>query len=406
MKMPNISIEDYEKIFNEGYESGYDVGMDDGMISGYRDGENIGYSNGKIDGYAEGQEDGYQEGYKKGRDDGFSDGYATKTAEVEDNEEMKMQIIDDNVLKGSMDELNEKSKFMNTAERVAKSNMNYMYDPDFSKSCVDIEGNIKFLTSKGNNSLTNILCVCLMAYMKGKEAGHKEGRFEGYHDGVTIGYLDGWDDGYEVGHSDRSDKRKEDKVSADNNRPANIDVESYTYGYKRGHDDGFKDGYSTKIEDSKPNTADASYDEGYKDGYDEGDEDGYERGYEEGYERGWAGLKKDKEDKEDRLLECNEDDDEYKMLIDFLQDTSKHLDFIKGNTNNTPEYYNKFEHQPIAAMKERMTPEQFEGFCWGNAIKYILRYGTKDTKLSDINKAIQYCMWIKERLEEDKKDAN
>ena len=51
--------------------------------------------------------------------------------------------------------------------------------------------------------------------------------------------------------------------------------------------------------------------------------------------------------------------------------------------------------QPWDAMKAWMTPDQFEGFLRGNAIKYLARHGSKG-KSEDVKKAIHYCQMVLE----------
>lgn len=65
----------------------------------------------------------------------------------------------------------------------------------------------------------------------------------------------------------------------------------------------------------------------------------------------------------------------------------------------SPKHYDGFDCQPIDVMAERMTNEQYEGFLWGNALKYLMRYGYKDKKLSDVTKAITYLSWLADFLE-------
>lgn len=52
------------------------------------------------------------------------------------------------------------------------------------------------------------------------------------------------------------------------------------------------------------------------------------------------------------------------------------------------QHYVKKRIQPWDIMKEYLTPEQFQGFLHGNAIKYILR--DKGNKVEDLQKAIHY----------------
>lgn len=61
---------------------------------------------------------------------------------------------------------------------------------------------------------------------------------------------------------------------------------------------------------------------------------------------------------------------------------------------SNPSYYKDMVHEPIEVMKERMTYEQFEGFLWGNIIKYALRYSRKEEKEKTAEKIMQYASWL------------
>ena len=54
--------------------------------------------------------------------------------------------------------------------------------------------------------------------------------------------------------------------------------------------------------------------------------------------------------------------------------------------------------QPWDAMQSWMTPEQFEGFLRGNAIKYLARYPDK-TGIEDVKKARHYLDKLIEHME-------
>lgn len=50
--------------------------------------------------------------------------------------------------------------------------------------------------------------------------------------------------------------------------------------------------------------------------------------------------------------------------------------------------------QPIEIMQRTMPAEQFKGFLRGNALKYLLRAGTKDEPAKLTHKAAQYSTWL------------
>lgn len=67
-----------------------------------------------------------------------------------------------------------------------------------------------------------------------------------------------------------------------------------------------------------------------------------------------------------------------------------------------PSYYNvEGASQPIEDMEALMTPEQFEGFLWGNIIKYTKRFGRKGDKVLTLGKIIWYADRLKKKLESD-----
>ena len=60
-------------------------------------------------------------------------------------------------------------------------------------------------------------------------------------------------------------------------------------------------------------------------------------------------------------------------------------------------YANEQKHYvaftPIQVMQQLMNTDEFQGFCKGNTIKYILRANYKGQYHSDIQKAKQYMWW-------------
>ena len=53
-------------------------------------------------------------------------------------------------------------------------------------------------------------------------------------------------------------------------------------------------------------------------------------------------------------------------------------------------HYKDLNIQPWDAMQSWLTPEQFEGFLRGNAIKYLARAGGKGPASQDYQKAAHY----------------
>ena len=59
---------------------------------------------------------------------------------------------------------------------------------------------------------------------------------------------------------------------------------------------------------------------------------------------------------------------------------------------NRPSHYTDGKIECIDYIQDKLTPDEFQGFCKGNALKYISRAGKKDPskKVEDLNKAIWY----------------
>lgn len=57
---------------------------------------------------------------------------------------------------------------------------------------------------------------------------------------------------------------------------------------------------------------------------------------------------------------------------------------------NRPAHYTHGKVETIDAIEAALTPEQFAGFCLGNAIKYLSRANHKDAFDQDLRKAQWY----------------
>lgn len=80
------------------------------------------------------------------------------------------------------------------------------------------------------------------------------------------------------------------------------------------------------------------------------------------------------------------------------------MEDILANSAINPKHY-RVEGLPeaIDIMDHLMTPEQFEGFLWGNIIKYAYRYGRKGDKAETAGKIAWYATQLKELEEERRK---
>jgi hypothetical protein len=55
-----------------------------------------------------------------------------------------------------------------------------------------------------------------------------------------------------------------------------------------------------------------------------------------------------------------------------------------------PDHYKVGGIQTIDYLQAKLSPEEFAGYCRGNALKYLSRAGHKDATVQEIGKAIWY----------------
>ena len=63
---------------------------------------------------------------------------------------------------------------------------------------------------------------------------------------------------------------------------------------------------------------------------------------------------------------------------------------------NHPSHYTNGDIECIDAIRAALTPEEFIGYCKGNAIKYVWREKNKNG-LEDMQKARVYLSWMIEQ---------
>lgn len=61
---------------------------------------------------------------------------------------------------------------------------------------------------------------------------------------------------------------------------------------------------------------------------------------------------------------------------------------------NKPDHYTKGGIEAIDAIEASMLPREFQGYCKGNALKYLWRYRYKGKAWDDLRKA----QWYLDRL--------
>lgn len=59
---------------------------------------------------------------------------------------------------------------------------------------------------------------------------------------------------------------------------------------------------------------------------------------------------------------------------------------------NQPSHYTNSNIETIDYIKDKLTQQQFEGYCIGNVTKYLSRYRLKNGK-EDLEKAKVYLEW-------------
>lgn len=85
-----------------------------------------------------------------------------------------------------------------------------------------------------------------------------------------------------------------------------------------------------------------------------------------------------------------------KIDIDDLKNNDENINF---DIVNKPFHYASTKYETIDIIEDKVTPEMFEGFCVGNAIKYITRYRDKNG-VQDIKKAVWYLNKLLELYKE------
>lgn len=74
---------------------------------------------------------------------------------------------------------------------------------------------------------------------------------------------------------------------------------------------------------------------------------------------------------------------------------------------NHPDHYKVGGIETIDYIQAKLSPEEFAGYCRGNALKYISRAGHKDVTAQEIGKAIWYLeRWRGSLVRTDKPNAN
>ena len=77
----------------------------------------------------------------------------------------------------------------------------------------------------------------------------------------------------------------------------------------------------------------------------------------------------------------------------------------KDDKVNHPSHYTFGEIEVIDYIRDKMTPDEFQGYCMGNILKYISRHKHKNG-VEDLKKARVYLGWLIESEEHLRKNSN
>ena len=72
----------------------------------------------------------------------------------------------------------------------------------------------------------------------------------------------------------------------------------------------------------------------------------------------------------------------------------------KHDNVNSPKHYCKGGLECIQVIKAQLTPQQYEGYLYGNVLKYMWRWPEKNG-IEDLRKAAHYLMWLQEEVKKN-----
>lgn len=98
---------------------------------------------------------------------------------------------------------------------------------------------------------------------------------------------------------------------------------------------------------------------------------------------------------------CFFTDKQVKSIKDFFGRKKPNID----DAVRSPKHYKLpgLNIESIDVLRSVLTPEEFKGFCRGNALKYLIRAGKKDSELQDIKKAGVYIGWCIDTIQDQDK---
>lgn len=95
--------------------------------------------------------------------------------------------------------------------------------------------------------------------------------------------------------------------------------------------------------------------------------------------------------------------DPFDGLKHAIRNTPSETSKDKKQDPTNPNHYTDNNIEPIHLMRSNFSKEEFEGFCKGNLLKYIMRYDKKNGS-EDLNKAAVYLGWLTELVQKEEHD--
>lgn len=86
--------------------------------------------------------------------------------------------------------------------------------------------------------------------------------------------------------------------------------------------------------------------------------------------------------------------EEQERVVEKKSDTRCQESPTKSQQTDTNSHYCIDGIQPIQYCQRCLTPEQFQGACIKDVIKYLSRFGKKDEKIREAEKALDYALWL------------
>lgn len=91
------------------------------------------------------------------------------------------------------------------------------------------------------------------------------------------------------------------------------------------------------------------------------------------------------------------------MTLNEISDLAEQMSRVVGTVEeddkvNHPSHYTFGEIEVIDYIRDKMTPDEFQGYCMGNILKYVSRHKHK-AGVEDLKKAQVYLGWLIESEE-------